>query len=184
MFMRIAISVFLASHASIAPATPTDSPVQRGEQIGRYVGNIRAAQQVTYRLLDYCGEVNPAKRGDVVRAREEWDKRNLALVTSWREVVKNWLIADDVAAGDVASTIDELDVAASQTLEALKPAQDELIKRIAAKPPEERTKTCAILVGLVIGGGRDIRVTSPASMKIYEKFAPTSSNSAVGGVAH
>jgi len=179
MNLRIAVLLPLISWPFTVLASPTDTPLQRGEEIGRYLGATRGAQQLTYRILDYCADTNPTKRENVARAKEGWDKRNLVLVTSWREVVRNWLVADKVAEGDVPTTIDQIDAKATTMLEALKPVQEEAVKVLAAKPPEEQTKTCALFVGFVIGGGRDIRVTSPAAMRIYEKFAPAIPNPVV-----
>lgn len=179
MNLRIAVSLLLTSYSLTVLASPADTPLQRGEEIGRYLGATRGAQQLTYRILDYCAETNPTKRESVAGAKEEWNKRNLALVTSWREVVRNWLVADKVAEGDIPSTIDQIDAMATTMLEALKPVQEEAVKVLAAKPPEEQTMTCALFVGYVIGGGRDIRVTSPAALRIHEKFAPAIANPAV-----
>ena len=165
----------------LAVASSSEGASDRDEQIGRYTADTKGQQQLLYRVLGYCSDEFPAKRELMLRAKDEWDKRNLPIINSWHKVIQNWLATDGIASKDIPSLLEILEIDVSAGLEALKPIQEEAVKVIAIKPLDERMKTCTMFAGFVIGSGRDIRLTSPAAVKIYEKFAPASPNSQLQG---
>jgi hypothetical protein len=150
---------------------PLENSIERGEKIGRYLRATIVEQQLTYKILDYCAEKNPTKTDDIAKAKEGWNTRNLFLVNSRREVVKNWLIADKVSESDIPRLINLVDESATLMLKFIKPTHDETVKAMSAKSPEEQIKECGLFVGFVIGGGRDIRVLNPEAITIYEMYS-------------
>lgn len=152
------------------PAVASDSSIEIGRKIGDYIGSTKVAQHVLYGFIDYCANEFPDKREEILRARYEWDKRNLSIVNSWLDVAQNILAENEVASSDIPSSISQIEAFTNMRLENLKPEQEQLAKQMDAKPVEERMRSCGFFIGLVISGARDIRVTSPQAMKIYEKF--------------
>ena len=53
----------------------------------------------------------------------------------------------------------------------LEPKQEGALQAIAAKPPAERIKTCLQIAGVISAGGRDLKVTNPNAIRIFEKYS-------------
>lgn len=155
----------------VAYGAPSQDPLAGVEELGRYIGATRTAQQIVYRMLDYCANEIPDKHEQIKRAREQWDSRNLAMVRSTKDVANAWLVAKGIPQDAIPELLAVIEPSMDIANEATRP-DEKAVATLAAKTPEERKKTCGFYTGFVIGGGQDIRLFFPKAIEFYEKYAP------------
>lgn len=146
-------------------------PLAGIDELGRYLGAVRAGQSIVYRTLDYCAQQMPGKREQIENAKAQWDGRNLPMVNSVKEVANGWFHVAGIPPESIPELLAVVDSSIAEAAGTVQP-EEKAVAALAALELEERKKRCGFYTGFVIGGGQDIQVFFPKAQDFYRKYAP------------
>jgi hypothetical protein len=166
----IVFTISSCSNTKVSVKNESNNVIESSVEMGRYIAATKGRQQLVYRVFDYCVKEIPSKLKTISQAKNNWNKRNLEIVNNWKVVMQNWWFSDGLSQNEATTNVKEMELTMPSMLEYLIPMSDQVINVIAAKPQEEKIKSCTFFVSYINGGAEDIS-SSPETIKIYNIYS-------------
>ena len=169
-FLLSILCTFGCIHSAVAAST--QDPLSGIDELGRYIGAVRASQSIVHRMLDYCANEVPDKKAQIENAKAQWNTNNQPLVSSINEVANGWFSSTGIPQSDIPEILAVIDPSMDAAAGIAKP-DEKAVAVLAALEPEERKRRCGFYTGLVIGGGQDVQIFFPKALEFHRKYAPS-----------